>query len=271
MDIDDADHRGSTALHWACFAKAEFALSYILSMNPDLEYEDNVGNTPLHLAIKSVAQLESTRPVRALLLRGADRKAVNKKKQTCMEITRSCDIRPNLLRELEGMLQEPKYLECFMVRAPLVPLRKNHKTQCLFVLLFCFILLTQVVIILPAQRSPIMAYLVTLGSFVLSITFFTASVKDPGYLRPAHKFLHLLTNVHACEMCPDCQVMRSNRSKHCAICNRCVERFDHHCPWINNCVGVNNHNAYVGFIYSLCITLVLITISCCISFGEEAW
>jgi ankyrin repeat protein len=77
MDINDADLRGSTALHWACFARSEFALSYILSMTPDLEYTDNVGNTPLHLAIKSVPTLRSTRPVRALLLRGADRSAVN--------------------------------------------------------------------------------------------------------------------------------------------------------------------------------------------------
>ena len=54
MDINDADHRGSTALHWACFARSDFALSYVLSMKPDLEYQDKAGNTPLHLAIKSV-------------------------------------------------------------------------------------------------------------------------------------------------------------------------------------------------------------------------
>jgi len=79
MMIDDADNRGSTALHWACFARSEFALSYILSMQPNLEYQDNQGNTPLHLAIKSVATLRSTRPVRALLLRGAKRSAKNKR------------------------------------------------------------------------------------------------------------------------------------------------------------------------------------------------
>jgi len=26
------------------------------------------------------------------------------------------------------MLTEPSYIECFMVRTPLVPLKKNHKT-----------------------------------------------------------------------------------------------------------------------------------------------
>ena len=55
MDINDKDLRGSTPLHWACFANSEFALSYLLAMSPDLEVKDKAGNTPLHLAIKSVA------------------------------------------------------------------------------------------------------------------------------------------------------------------------------------------------------------------------
>ena len=40
MDIDETDNRGSTPLHWACYSKAEFALSYILSMQPYLESVD---------------------------------------------------------------------------------------------------------------------------------------------------------------------------------------------------------------------------------------
>ena len=72
-------------------------------------------------------------------------------------------------------------------------------------------------------------------------------------------------------MCPDCQVLRSSRSKHCAICNRCCERFDHHCPWINNCVGINNHNSFICFIYSLVVVLILLVTSSCISFGAEVY
>jgi len=37
MSLEDVDNRGSTPLHWACYSKSEFALSYILAMNPKLE------------------------------------------------------------------------------------------------------------------------------------------------------------------------------------------------------------------------------------------
>lgn len=40
MDINIADNRGSTPLHWACYSKAEYALSYILAMGPNLELKD---------------------------------------------------------------------------------------------------------------------------------------------------------------------------------------------------------------------------------------
>ena len=77
MDINDPDNKGSTPLHWACFSRSEYSLSYILAMEPNLEAKDKNGYTPLHLAIKSVAELDSTRPVRALLLKGSSRSATN--------------------------------------------------------------------------------------------------------------------------------------------------------------------------------------------------
>ena len=67
------DNRGSTPLHWACYSQSEIALSYILAWDPDINAQDVEGYTPLHLAVRSVDSLESTRPVRFLLIRGADK------------------------------------------------------------------------------------------------------------------------------------------------------------------------------------------------------
>lgn len=69
------DNKMSTPLHWACYSRSEVALNYLLSMNPNLEAKDMKGLTPLHLAVKSVEVLKSTRPVKALLLKGAKRDA----------------------------------------------------------------------------------------------------------------------------------------------------------------------------------------------------
>ena len=55
--------------------------------------------------------------------------------------------------ELQQMLQEPKYMECMMVKQPLVPLKKNHRTQALFFLIYSFIMFTQICIIIPSKSD----------------------------------------------------------------------------------------------------------------------
>lgn len=64
-------------------------------------------------------------------------------------------------------------------------------------------------------------------------------------------------------VCTRCQTYRPPRAQHCRICKRCIRRMDHHCPWINNCVGERNHKyfmqflIYVGMLAVYAILLVL--------------
>lgn len=40
------------------------------------------------------------------------------------------------------------------------------------------------------------------------------------------------------KICHKCDRIKPLRAHHCSVCGKCINKMDHHCPWINNCVGI---------------------------------
>ena len=150
MDILSRDHRNSTPLHWACYSKSEIALCYLLAWLDNLENQDIEGYTALHLAVKSVEQIRSTRPVRTLLVRGSSRDALDKQGRRPVDLVDQIND-PGLQQELRQMLKKPRVISCCMIKTPLMLMRKSISTPLFFIGMIILTYLILSIVILPCK------------------------------------------------------------------------------------------------------------------------
>ncbi|CAD8048384.1 unnamed protein product [Paramecium sonneborni] len=62
--------------------------------------------------------------------------------------------------------------------------------------------------------------------------------------------------------CSTCAIYRPARASHCPSCDNCVVRFDHHCPWIGQCIGRRNYVYFYFFIMSVSFMLIFVFGTC---------
>ncbi|TBU59994.1 DHHC palmitoyltransferase-domain-containing protein [Dichomitus squalens] len=105
---------------------------------------------------------------------------------------------------------------------------------------------------------------ITIG--LCAYNFFRAISLDPGTcpkpasdgeLKTIIEELASQGRLNGQTFCIQCMARKPLRSKHCRICDRCIARHDHHCPWVWNCIGVNNHRQFLIFVMTLVLGIIL--------------
>ena len=126
MDLTSVDNRRSTPIHWAIFSSSEVALLYLLGWvdHRYLNMQDVEGFTPLHIAVNTSEKLKSGRPLRALLMRGADKTIKDKLGRTPLDLAMKLEDQ-KVKAEIRMFLEAENKFDCLMLKTPLKRTEKS--------------------------------------------------------------------------------------------------------------------------------------------------
>ncbi|XP_018324664.1 probable protein S-acyltransferase 23 [Agrilus planipennis] len=259
------DINGDTALHWAAYKGHADVIKLLINSGADLQKPDHFGSTPLHLACISGC----VGCVRLLCEKNdVELEPLDKNFKTPLMLAQS-HRHGDIVQVLQ--IEKKRRASWFPPRfwSFLYGNRNRSKGPLLFylasVILWCYPV--YIIKCVPVTWNLLRGshYCFIYWNAVMWVCWIVANRKNPGYIslnsdsyyRAINQIPYFdkwkKRNVVLNRLCHSCRTLRPLRAKHCRICNRCVSYFDHHCPFIYNCVGLRNRIWFFLYVLSVAI------------------
>lgn len=93
---------------------------------------------------------------------------------------------------------------------------------------------------------------------IIFVSYLVLMYSNPGILKNSNKNLLELVEEkqNLNDYCPICIAKKTPATKHCILCEKCTDGFDHHCYWVNNCIGRKNIQIFIFFVLLVNINIV---------------
>ena len=247
--LDIKSKLGLAPLHFSSYYLNREITDMLLISGCNVNIEDNKKNTPLHFAVKG----GDLSIVKKLIFYGADKKRLNSEKLTPSDYAKK--YRNSTMKNIFSnnpfnkmtSLKDQKYAKIFIfIFFGNVFLKylicqkfwKSYISDFLYFLYFLYLVL-----------KPKDYYLFNSGN----------NNKDNNDINYEDLFIQCdYDKSKIKKICSKCKIIKKFKTKHCIVCDSCVEDFDHHCYWINKCI---NSKILPEFLIFLIFTFLCIIIN----------
>ncbi|OCF34803.1 palmitoyltransferase AKR1 [Kwoniella heveanensis BCC8398] len=283
--VNVSDNAGMTPLHWAAVKGNKVSIRHLLEAGANLEAKEESGKTPRDMAeeLKGLVPFERGLEEAGYSSLGVKRYGKLSEQRTTMAIfVLPTVVLGTIFKTFDWF---PIYIslplavvEFYGMQLTVTHYLLRHKASEWKVSAsnyFAAIIIASIIWVFWCWATRLATG--TPGYAFGNLAFFLAfagcswnlyrSIKaDPGFvpkpindseLKEALEELSDAGRLNGTNFCIECMAKKPLRSKHCRTCDRCVARFDHHCPWVWNCVGYKNHRSFLLFVLFLIAGIIM--------------